>query len=205
MTDGYTCDDGYPLGRWIAYLRNRKQECLTEDRLQRLNSIGMRWDAFDAKWEKRFAQAQQYYLEHGDLQIPATYRAEDGFGLGMWIVNQRKARKGIAGKTPLTDEQICRLNAIGMQWDTLFASQWNSAYSEAKNYYETNGNLNVPYSYCTSSGFKLGKWISRQRNAKLSPGKGSNTCMTRERVLQLEQIGMQWHQPEERGQYSRQA
>lgn len=198
VTDGYKCEDGYPLGHWIAYLRNRKSENLSEERIQRLDSIGMSWDAFDAKWEKRFAQAKQYYLEHGNLRIPATYRAEDGFCLGMWIVNQRKAREDGSGKNSLTDEQIQRLSQIGMQWCAAYSQQWQSAYEEAKSYYETNGNLNVPYSYCTESGFKLGRWINRQRSAGITPGKGSNTRMTRERAMQLERIGMQWHVAAER-------
>ncbi len=67
-------------------------------------------------WDKKYLVAEQYYREHGDLLVPYSYITEDGVSLGKWISNQRIKRRGTWGK-PLTEEQIRKLDAIGMSWD----------------------------------------------------------------------------------------
>lgn len=134
--------------------------------------------AYDAKWEKRFAQAKTYFETHGDLQVPAAYKTEDGFGLGMWITNQRKAKQGKLPGCELTWKQIDRLEAIGMQWEATHAVQWQHAYRKARACFESNGNLDVPYTYCTSSGFMLGRWVRRRCSAMNALGRSTNTRMT---------------------------
>lgn len=130
------------------------------------------------------------------MDIPCSYRTEDGFLLGMWVVGQRKARlKDRKGK-PLTQAQIDRLNAIGMVWDGTFDTQWQSAYARAEEYYKQNGNLNIPYVYCTPDGYQLGKWLARQKSAKKAPGRHSNCVMTVERMQKLEKIGVVWNRPD---------
>ena len=37
--------------------------------------------------------ATQYYLEHGDLEVPIKYETPSGFGLGVWLGAQRAAHK----------------------------------------------------------------------------------------------------------------
>lgn len=59
---------------------------------------------------------------------------------------------------------------------------WDEHYEIAKQYYEENGNLNVP------SKTKLYTWISAQRYAK----RGKRGKLTTEQVILLEQIGMEW-------------
>ena len=50
----------------------------------------------------------------GDLLPSATYRSEDGFGLGDWVRRMRTARAENDPK--LTEDRIRRLDAIGMKW-----------------------------------------------------------------------------------------
>ena len=79
-----------------------------------------------------------------------------------------------------------------MVWSKTFDSQWQSAYALAEAYYRQNGNLNIPYAYCTPDGYKLGRWLARQKSAKRAPGKNSNCVMTPERIAKLEKIGVMW-------------
>ena len=184
---------GFDLGKWIAYQRNRqKSGKLPADRAAKLEEIGMVWDAAEAKWELHYAQAKAYFEEHGDLNIPRTYRNGDGYLLGMWVAGQRKARTGEGKRKPLSQAQIDKLTAIGMIWDGTFDAQWQSAYAKAEEYYRQNGDLNIPYVYCTADGYKLGQWLARQKSAKKAPGKQSNCVMTPERIQKLERIGGVW-------------
>ena len=184
---------GFDLGKWIAYQRNRKKSGkLPADRAAKLEEVGMVWDAAEAKWELHYAQAKAFFQEHGNLDIPSTYRTGDGFLLGMWVAGQRKARVGQGKGKQLSQTQIDRLTAIGMTWDGTFDAQWQSAYVRAEEYYRKNGDLNIPYIYCTADGYKLGQWLARQKSAKKAPGKHSNCAMTLERIQKLERIGVVW-------------
>lgn len=109
--------------------------------------------------------------------------------MGMWVASQRKAKTGANKSKRLTAEQIDRLTAIGMDWGGTQEAQWQNAYRRAEEYYQQNGNLNIPYAYCTEDGCRLGRWLARQKNA----GRKSGNCvMTPERVAKLEKIGIVW-------------
>ena len=79
--------DGTPLGKWVArqravYQNPEKEHCrLTPQRIRLLEQIGMQWQR-PGSWEHRYALAQEYLRQHGDLAIPAKYRAADGILLG---------------------------------------------------------------------------------------------------------------------------
>lgn len=181
--------NGIDLGKWVAYQRKRRKEGkLSAGRVTRLEEIGMIWNVTDAKWEMHYQQAKAYFEKYGNLNVPGAYRTEDGFLLGMWLAGQRKARS----EKTLTPMQVRQLDEIGMVWSKTFDSQWQSAYALAEAYYRQNGNLNIPYAYCTPDGYKLGRWLARQKSAKRAPGKNSNCVMTPERIAKLEKIGVMW-------------
>ena len=79
-----------------------------------------------------------------------------------------------------------------MVWDRPQSIQWQNAYRRAEEYYRQNGNLNIPYTYCTADGYKVGEWLARQKSARKDPGKNSNCVMTSERAEKLEKIGIVW-------------
>ena len=60
------------------------------------------------------AEVTAYAKANGDLLPSATYRSEDGFGLGDWVRRMRTARAENDPK--LTEDRIRRLDAIGMKW-----------------------------------------------------------------------------------------
>ena len=184
----YTDPDGYPLGQWIIKARQQKLNGrLKEERISQLDEIGMVWNIFDAKWEKAYALAAAYYEENGNLNIPRSYVTSGGERLGLWLASQQWAYP----KGKLTGEQVERLNRIGMYWGNRNDRQWNEGYQEAKRYFEVYGNLNVPINYVSPGGYALGKWIKRQRYARLNPEK-SGAVLTEERIAKLDEIGMRW-------------
>ncbi len=185
---GYITKSGVKLGSWLSNLRtyrknNIQQNYLTQDRIEALNKLGMVWDVPDYLWEQNYAACMEYHRMHGNLEIPSDYVSKDGLKIGTWLRNQR------VNKKRLSKDQIRRLEEIGMLWSTKYDRAWQAAYEEARTYYESHKNLDVPIAYVTASGFKLGKWIS---NCK-AKGKANHPI---ERQKALDAIGMVWRRPD---------
>lgn len=184
----YRDKNDFALGEWIVYNRQRYLGGnLTQNRIERLEAIGMVWSTSNDLWEQNYAAATQYYLEHGDLEVPIKYETPSGFGLGVWLGAQRAAHK--AGELP--PEQVERLDALGMDWTNRNDRKWMSLYDVAAAYYHEHGNLNVPSEYVTPDGVLLGKWVARQRYAYLNPDR-SSARVTPERKALLDKLGMVW-------------
>ena len=218
MTKRYVTPNGEKLGAWIQKLRGTYQDRffpkekrrstntpLTDKQISMLESIGMIWNYKDETWTKMYKLAQEYFIEHGHLKVPTNYITSNGEKLGTWIHGQRSAyqnrylsqdeRKNTY--TPLTDEQVSKLESIGMVWD-LLKSQWDDWYKSAEEYFTENGNLIVPRRYVTSSGDKLGAWIQAQRqaykNITLPEDKriANRLPLNEYQIKKLESIGMIW-------------
>ena len=189
-----TTDSGLRLGAWIASLRTYKKNgirCayLSSERIAALEEIGMVWDVFDYLWEENFAAAMRYYREYGDLDIPISYVAPNGLRVGAWIQKLKGLRRGSWTGAELTQEQITRLDSIGMIWESKQERAWNRGYTEAKAYYAQHGDLNVPITYVSPTGYTLGHWISNRR----VKGREKHTKEQRE---QLDAMGMVWKRPD---------
>ena len=187
-------DSGIRLGAWITKLRTYRKSgiqkaYLSEERIRLLDGIGMIWDVPDYLWEENFAECMEYYREHGNLDIPNAYCSPRGLKIGGWIRRQRLLRKGQTNGAALTEDQIARLDGIGMVWKTKPEQQWDKGYEEARIYYEANGNLNVPASYVSPTGYKLGGWIADQREKGRQKHKP-------DRRDKLDAIGMVWVKPD---------
>ena len=188
----YKTKDDYPLGKWINNARKRRNDGkLTEERIRQLDQMGMIWSVFDAKWEQGYALAMNYAAKHGDLNVPVNYTTEEGEKLGAWILNQRTAY----AKEMLSQDQIGRLEKIGIYWGNRNDRQWNEVYGAAKRYFEANGDLDVPVAYVSPEGYALGKWVRRQQYAYRNPEK-SNAILSQERIELLDAVGMQWEKPD---------
>ena len=184
----YRDKNGFALGEWIVYNRQRYLGgYLSQSRIERLEAIGMVWNTSSDQWAQNYAAAAQYYLEHGDLEMPIKYETPSGFGLGVWLGAQRAAYKD----GELTQSQIDQLNALEMDWTNRNDRKWMSLYEAAVAYYEQHGDLNVPSEYSTPDGVLLGKWVARQRYAYLNPDR-SSARVTPERKELLDRLGMVW-------------
>ncbi|MBR1751026.1 MAG: Helicase associated domain protein, partial [Ruminococcus sp.] len=171
-------ENNVELGRWLSQLRiyynnGIKTRYLNPERISALEKIGMVWSVPDYIWEENYAAAVRYHREYGDLNVPHGYVDSEGIKLYQWLSQLKNIRKGIVKRAkPLSDDQIARLDAISMVWETKYEKQWNDAFQALREYHAKNGTLDVPVSYKTGSGIQLGKWIRRQRdfyaNGKLS-------------------------------------
>ena len=203
--NGYEYDEnGLALGQWI---QAQRKNCSREtERGKQLLNIGMRFDAKTSlTWEEFYNYAKVYYEHHGNLDIPARFKTDDGYtyskngiiNLGSWVSNQRQAYKGNT-RTSLSAERIKLLKKIGMRFDTKdFDNVWINKYNLAKLYYEHHGNLDVPVGFKTDDGYtynengkvNLYNWISTQRKAFAG---GGHAKITADRKKMLERIGMKF-------------
>lgn len=193
----YVAPDGVRLGSWISGLRAARRagdrsSRLTPERIRRLDELGMVWNPFDDQFDRNFSAAQSYYAQHGDLNVPVSCTV-DGVRLGTWIRQMRRAywRKGAYAELP--QEQIDRLNAIGMHWEDYSDFQWEQGFWEASGYYGRHGNLDVPCSYVAPSGYRLGAWICNNREA-FRKGR-----LPQARRSRLEELGMVWNKSRANG------
>ena len=183
----YITEEGYALGSWLnnqkAIRKGTISGKLSEDQIQKLDDIGMIWDSLDYFWEQNFKLAKEYYLTYGNLDISTNYKSTGGKHLGNWILRQRQLYKS----NSLTDEQIKKLDSIGMDWMDRVDRIWENGFIEAKNYSEEYGNLSVPKNYRTTTDFPLGIWIQRQRSLY------KNNKISEDRIKRLTNVGMNWN------------
>ena len=174
--------EGLKLGRWIQRMRrDYKKGVLGKNDVARLEAIGITWDVSDHQWEEFYRAAQLHYQKHGNLKIAPRYVDPDGIRLGTWIQRVRKWYK----QNKLTDEQIKRLESIGMIWDAA-SGQRERNYQAALDYYRAHGDLKVPDGYVDAGGLHLGLWVKSVRRAY------QNGTLEREQIDRLEKIGMTW-------------
>lgn len=150
-------------------------------------------DTLNASWNLMYSVAEQYYAEYGHLEVPKRYVTEAGYTLGAWVATQRRVYAGKLGGG-LTEEQIEKLDAIGMRWQGAREAAWEKYYGAAKAYYYERGDLLVNINENDYHGVALGKWIAGLRAYKKS-GEGC-AYLTPERVEALEAIGMVWDVPD---------
>ena len=173
-------------------LKETGEEAAAEDltvlpeRIAALDALGMVWTVPDYLWEENYAACMAYYRAHGNLDVPSGYKTKDGQCIGIWLIRQRRMREGKTNGPALTEDQIRRLDAIGMVWENQYARGLEKGLAEAKTYYERHGDLKVPASYISASGYKLGAWIYEQRK-KRTEGR-----LEQSKVLKLDALGMDW-------------
>ena len=139
-------------------------------------------------WDEYYDSSRQYLEEYGDILVPAEYKTADGVALGQWIVMERMIRRGVV-KGRLTDEQIARLDALGMRWEKLNDARWDTFYRHALEYHKEHGNLNVKLKYRSPDGYLLGEAVC---NLRKSRKKGEGVMLNDERIALLDELGMRW-------------
>lgn len=194
VTARYVSPDGYCLGKWICYARqkyDKARNCGKEasdiPELQQLSNLGMIWEKGSESFQRGLRAAKEYVAQYGNLEVAARYVTEDGFRLGQWLDNQRTRKKRNANSRK-TDEELAQLDELSMRWETKPDIIWENNYQQAKRFYETNNHLNPSCNH-TIGQFNLGKWIGRQR--KLFRDGRLNT----DQISRLEAIGMEWISP----------
>ena len=193
------------LGNWLSKLRLAKKgkgtRKISDEQIQRLEELGVWWERPGTyTWEKHFSALERYKAGegNGDPNCPNSYETKHTppLKLGKWLSKRRLAKKG-KGTSEISDEQIQRLEELGVWWDQPGTYTREEYFSALERYKagEGNGDPNCPCSYVMkdmSPPLKLGSWISHQREAK--KGKGTSK-ISDEQIQRLEELGVWWERP----------
>ena len=172
----FEAEDGHRLGKWLSVQRTKK-DTMSPERRRRLDELGFVWDVRDQKWEEGFTHLQTYRKSNNNCRVPQRFKTEDGYRLGSWAQNQRD------GRNALSPERRRRLDELGFVRDPL-KQQWEEGYGQLVDYKQREGHCQVPQSFRTADGYRLGIWVSVQRTKK--------DIMSRERRRRLGELGFVW-------------
>lgn len=187
----YVTEGGFALGEiWEELLEAYNQNQLMEDEIRFLLKIRMQLTDSPQRdlgiWLDRADEVEEYFKTHGTLSMPNTTLFRDGASMFQWVHQQKKMHK----QCGLSKYQQERLESMGIQWiKPKKVTGWEEGYQYAKQFFEENGHLFIPYKYLTPDGFALGKWIQEQRNRYLGLSKWE---ISDEMIDMLEEIGMFW-------------
>lgn len=152
--------DGFGLGTWVNSQRTRYAGRELEPlRIARLEGIpGWSWDARADVWEDGFQLLAQYAADQGHSRVPISHIVE-GFRLGQWVGVQRTNRS--KGTLPAARRQ--RLETLpGWSWNVL-SDLWLEGFERLKSFVDTYGAFPTQ-KYEEPDGYRLGSWVSTQRN-----------------------------------------
>ena len=191
----YQTPDGYSLGSWLNTQRlvyaGKIPGILGKERIEKLESIGMRWkNRYDYSWERFYQALCRYKFNSGNIDIHANYVTPEGLELGKWICNLRQAKNNGRCGYYLTDERIADLNKLGMIWDKV-DYQWERNYLACTEYYRKHHNLDIPANYISEEGLRIGAWLRRMR--KIRSGRLNGAApLTEAQIERLDAIHMDW-------------
>ena len=208
--NGYEYDEnGVKLGRWLfsqrKLLTEFKDKPFSKERIERLNAINMAWNLIDEKWYRNYKLLKVYYEHYGDLYVPPFFRTkngyeydENGYQIGQFVRTMRCAKMGKINRI-LTQEQIDKLEEIGMDWNPL-DKKWAHKYELLKIYKEHHGDLEIPTNFRTINGYeydengeKLGRWLLDKKISYI----GKNACsLNYDRIKALDNLEINWFDKE---------
>ncbi|MFI9029901.1 Helicase associated domain protein [Streptomyces sp. NPDC053560] len=173
-------EGAYPLGQWVAEQRRAYGAgTMSGARAERLEKLGMVWDATDAAFEENLAAARVYFEQHRTLAAPRPATALDR-PVGQWLSNLR--RPGALDGHP---ERAAALAAIDPDWNPAWPIDWQRHYAAVRECLTGGAAVADLLPGVTVNGADIGRWLARQREhttwTKLSAGQ-------RER---LEQLGIE--------------
>jgi ribosomal protein L7Ae-like RNA K-turn-binding protein len=169
----YISADGYRLGQWVSVQRSW-QDRLSDERKARLDALGFDWAPRDTAWEKGLHLLRAYKEREGHCRVPNDY-VENGFRLGIWVVNKRKAES-------LSAIRRQQLDDLGFVWD-VFEADWEEGFSYLTVYKDREGHCRVPTDH-KENGFPVGQWVARRRQRAES--------LSAIRRQQLDDLGFVW-------------
>ena len=192
---------GCKLGLYLTRLRNIRKKTdrghLSQDQINRLNALGMKWVKREPPYrdfDYYYQQLIKFYRREGHIKVPTRFIDPDtGCHLGNFINCVRQAKRGTGHDIVLTDRQIEMLNDLGMVWQVQASPlPFDTYYEELLRYYRREGHIRVPGNYIVpENGCKLGKFIQRMR--AIRAGTASSGFITQEQIAKLDAMGMVWN------------
>ena len=192
---------GCKLGLYLTRLRNIRKKTdrghLSQDQINRLNALGMKWVKREHPYrdfDYYYQHLIKFYRREGHIKVPTRFIDPDtGCHLGNFINCVRQAKRGTGHDIVLTDRQIEMLNDLGMVWQVQASPlPFDTYYEELLRYYRREGHIRVPGNYIVpENGCKLGKFIQRMR--AIRAGTASSGFITQEQIAKLDAMGMVWN------------
>ena len=178
----YISDCGIKIGNWIGTQRDTyKKNNLSKERINLLEKIpGWYWKHnFDEEWENKYSILKKLYEE--GIKISAKYITKEGIHIGNWQDKQRQDYK----KKKISQYRIELLEKIpGWKWEQDLNDDWINKYNLLKNL----NNGEIPLSFVTENGVKLGNWVGTQRQFY------KKNKLSQERIKLLDKIpGWYWN------------
>ena len=106
-------------------------------------------------WDDYYKALQSFQEKYKTCNVPNS--SKEGWGLANWVKEQRK----LNADNELPDDRKEKLDTLGFNW-LLFSERWDQQWNEScklvLEYYETNGDFNVP-----RTNKKLFNWLQVQR------------------------------------------
>lgn len=159
-----------PLYYWLANNRKLKEKnLLSEERKEKLESIGIYWNPIEDIWDTQFEKASLYFEMNGHINFKPKSP------MNIWILSNILSYK----KKTLSEERKIKLETIGILW-TPYKKKWYDRFEEAKLFYKKNGHLNFKYRSTMSN------WVKLNRKKKIA------NKLSEERFALLDSIGMDW-------------
>ena len=183
MLVSHVTKEGVHLGAWIAQQRKMKKTGkLSDDKIERLEKIGMIWDAKRYTFDQFYRAATEYAEGHGTCNANQHYITNDGIKLGGWICTQRvRYREG-----HLSEYEIEALEKLSINWGQTLEDKWFEGIGHAREYYQQYGDINVKRTLVMPDGYELGKWIELQKRYY------TQGILQEERIKDLEVLGIEW-------------
>lgn len=176
----------FKIGRWIDSQRTAyKNNKLEETQISLLEGIGIIWNMEENQWLTQYHLLTEYYKKNGHINLK-VFEKYKGSNLGKFLSHQREAFN--AGT--MSSERLEMLNMIGFNKNIEVSKSvnhinddlWLMKYNILKNYYNENGNINIPFDYILYD-VKIGKFIADQRYLYRTGN------LLNERYLLLKEIG----------------
>ncbi|POX55115.1 helicase [Streptomyces sp. Ru71] len=155
----------YPLGQWVAEQRRAHGAGqLAGKRAERLEQLGMVWDAADAAFQENLAAARIYHEQHFTLCAPRTAVAL-GKPVGQWLSHLR--RPGALAGHP---EREAALAAIDPDWNPAWPTAWQRHYAALRELLREEAGPTPVLPGVTVNGLDIGRWLARQRQPTVWQG-----------------------------------
>jgi hypothetical protein len=162
------------LAVWVITQRAlRRRGRLSNDRRQRLDTLGFEWKSSHPAWERFLAQLVDFHRRFGHFDVPA--HRPGNRTLANWVKIQRQRRYD----GQLAADRVARLNQAGFVWTSIYPPGsskrsfrefmtlsdrwWDIHFEELKKFHRKHGHCWIPQT--TPALRSLERWTRFQRAA----------------------------------------
>ena len=101
--------------QWRNKQRGNKGRKISDEREEKLASLGFNFEVLDAMWDARYAELKQFHEKYGTTDVTETTGSRS---LWQWCKRQREAfRQFLQDQTgPMTNVRIAKMESLGFDW-----------------------------------------------------------------------------------------